>query len=337
MLPSNGSLPSPVVCITGASAGVGRATALAFAAYRRASIGLVARSAEALEEVRREVERLGGRAMVLPLDVADPDALENAAGRLEDAFGPIDIWINSAMVTVFGPVQDLTADELKRVTEVTYLGSAYGIQAALRRMRPRNRGTILQVGSALAYRSIPLQSAYCGAKHAIQGFIDSLRSELLHDGSDVRLTTVQLPAVNTPQFDWARSHMPRRAQPMGRIFQPEDIARAILHAAEHPRREYWLGGTAIQAILGNSLAPGLVDRYLADTAVEGQETGEPETPGRPDNLYHPVEGLHRTRGRFGLPHNDLRLTPSERTARSMAIATGLILAGGVGYALARGR
>ncbi|PWC39378.1 SDR family oxidoreductase [Azospirillum sp. TSO35-2] len=325
----------PVVVITGASAGVGRATALAFAAHRHASIGLIARSGDALEEVRREVERLGGKALALPLDVSDAEAVDAAAGRVEEAFGPIDVWINAAMVTVFGPVSSITPAELKRVTEVTYLGSAYGIQAALRRMRGRDRGAIVQVGSALAYRSIPLQSAYCAAKHAIQGFIDSLRSELLHDGSGVTLTAVHLPAVNTPQFDWARSHMPRRAQPMGKIFQPEDIARAILHAAEQPRREYWLGGSAMQAILGNFLVPGFADRYLARNAVDGQETDERETPGRPDNLYHPVEGLHRTRGRFGLPHHSLRLTASGRVARSAAVAAGLILAGGLGYAISR--
>lgn len=335
MHPTDGVQKSPVICITGASAGVGRATALAFAAYRKASIGLIARSSDALEEVKLEVERLGGRALVLPLDVADPNALEAAADQLEDAFGPIDVWINVAMVTVFGPVHAVTPEELKRVTEVTYLGSAYGIQTALRRMRLRDSGTILQVGSALAYRSIPLQSAYCAAKHAITGFIDSLHSELIHDNSRIGLTTVHLPAVNTPQFDWARSHMPRRARPMGTIFQPEDIARAILHAAEIPRREYWLGGSAMQAILGNFLAPGFADRYLANTAVEGQMTEEQEIPGRPDNLYHPVYGLHRARGRFGLPHNSLRLTAPSGAARGLAMAAGLILAGGLGFMMSR--
>lgn len=333
-MPPSRNFPSfPVVCITGASAGVGRATALAFAAYRHASIGLIARSADALEEVKREVERLGGRAVVLPLDVADAAALDDAADRVEEVFGPIDVWINAAMVTVFGPVRSVTPEELKRVTEVTYLGSAYAIQTALRRMRKRDRGMILQVGSALAYRSIPLQSAYCGAKHAVQGFIDSLRSELLHEGSHIQLTAVHLPAVNTPQFDWARSHMPYRSRPMGTIFQPEDIARAILHAAENPRREYWLGGPSLLAILGNFLAPGFVDRHLADTAVEGQSTGERDKPGRPDNLYHPVDGLHRARGRFGLPHNALHLTVSGGRARAIAVAAGVMLVGGIGYAL----
>jgi len=330
----------PVVCITGASAGVGRATALAFAAKWGASIGLMARSRDALEEVRAEVERLGGRGLVLPLDIADPDAVFAAADEVEANLGPIDVWVNDAMVTVFGRVRDLSPEELRRVTDVTYLGSAYGIQAALRHMTPRDRGTIIQVGSALAYRSIPLQAAYCGAKHAIMGFIDSLRSELLHDGSGVQLSTVQLPAVNTPQFDWARSHMPRRARPMGKIFQPEDIGRAIVHAAEYPKREYWLGGSAMEAILGNFLLPGFGDHYLAQTAVEGQLDPEPEQPGRPDNLFHPAEGLHRTRGRFGLPRHHLRLTSSGQMARGALFAAGVMAVGGLGYmahaALTRG-
>ncbi len=333
-MPTSSDFPSfPVVCITGASAGVGRATALAFAAYRHASIGLIARSADALEEVKREVERLGGRALVLPLDVADAGALEDTADRVEEVFGPIDVWINAAMVTVFGPVRSVTPEELKRVTKVTYLGSAYAIQTALRRMRKRDRGTILQVGSALAYRSIPLQSAYCGAKHAVQGFIDSLRSELLQEGSRIRLTAVHLPAVNTPQFEWARSHMRYRARPMGTIFQPEDIARAILHAAENPRREYWLGGPTMLAILGNFLAPGFIDRHLSATAIDGQLTDECEKPGRPDNLYHPVDGLHRARGRFGMPYNSLRITAPGGSARAIAMVAGVLLAGGLGYAI----
>jgi NAD(P)-dependent dehydrogenase (short-subunit alcohol dehydrogenase family) len=321
----------PVVCITGASAGVGRATALAFAAEWQAAIGLMARSRDALEQVRLEVERLGGRGLVLPLDVADHDAVFAAADRVEATLGPIDVWVNDAMVTVFGRVRDLTPEELQRVTDVTYLGSVYGIQAALRHMLARDRGTIIQVGSALAYRSIPLQAAYCGAKHAIMGFIDSLRSELLHDGSRVQLTMVQLPAVNTPQFDWARSHMPRRARPMGKIFQPEDIGRAIMYAAKNPKREYWLGGSAMEAILGNFLLPGYGDRYLARTAVEGQQTQEPEQPDRPDNLFHPVEGLHRIRGRFGLPRHHLRLTSSGRMARGALLAAGVIAVTGLGY------
>lgn len=313
----------PVVCVTGASAGVGRATALAFAEAWGASLGLIARSSAALAEVAREVERIGGRALVLPLDVADADAVTAAADRVERELGPIDVWVNDAMVTVFGPVRKLTAGELRRVTEVTYLGSVHGIQAALRHMLARDRGTIVQVGSALAYRSIPLQAPYCGAKHAIRGFIDSLRSELIHDGSRVRLTMVHLPAVNTPQFEWARSHMPRRARPMGRIYQPEDIGRAIVAATERPQREVWLGASTLQAILGNALAPGYADRYLARTAVEGQQTAERETPGRPDNLYTPVESRHRIRGRFGDRRNALRVQVTDTRARGSAVAAGL--------------
>jgi NAD(P)-dependent dehydrogenase (short-subunit alcohol dehydrogenase family) len=320
----------PVVCVTGASAGIGRAIALAFAAEWRAAVGLIARSAEALDEVRREVDRLGGRGLALPLDVSDDAAVAAAAEQIERTLGPIDVWINNAMVTVFGPAEILTPEELRRVTDVTYHGSVFGIQAALRHMKPRDHGTIIQIGSALAYRSIPLQSAYCGAKHAIMGFLDSLRSELIHDRSNIQLSMVQLPAVNTPQFDWARSHMPYRAQPMGKIFQPEDIGRAIVRVAEKPRREYWLGGPAMEAILGNFLLPQYADYYLGRNAVEGQQTAEPDRLDRPDNLFEPVNGLHRMRGRFGLPRNRLRLTSSGPTARIASVAAGSALAVGLG-------
>jgi NAD(P)-dependent dehydrogenase (short-subunit alcohol dehydrogenase family) len=320
----------PVVCVTGASAGIGRAIALAFAAEWGAAVGLIARSAEALDEVRREVDRLGGRGLALPLDVSDDAAVAAAAEQIERTLGPIDVWINNAMVTVFGPAEILTPEELRRVTDVTYHGSVFGIQAALRHMKPRDHGTIIQIGSALAYRSIPLQSAYCGAKHAIMGFLDSLRSELIHDRSNIQLSMVQLPAVNTPQFDWARSHMPYRAQPMGKIFQPEDIGRAIVRVAEKPRREYWLGGPAMEAILGNFLLPQYADYYLGRNAVEGQQTAEPDRLDRPDNLFEPVNGLHRMRGRFGLPRNRLRLTSSGPTARIASVAAGSALAVGLG-------
>ncbi|EWY39053.1 short-chain dehydrogenase [Skermanella stibiiresistens SB22] len=328
----NQTIPSPpVVCVTGASAGIGRAIALAFAAEWGADIALIARSEEALNVVAREVERLGGGALVLPLDVADEAAVSAAADRIERELGPIDVWVNNAMVTVFGRVEHLAPEELRRVTEVTYLGSAFGIQAALRHMIPRGQGTIIQIGSALAYRSIPLQAAYCGAKAAIRGFIDSLRSELLHDGHDVKLSMVQLPAVNTPQFDWARSHMPRRARPMGKIFQPEDIGRAIVRVAERPKREYWLGASAMEAILGNYALPGFADHYLAENAVDGQLTEQPDTPGRPDNLFDTVPGQHRMRGRFGLPRHHLMLTSSGGTARATAFTAAVALAGGLGY------
>lgn len=322
----------PVVVVTGASAGVGRATALAFAQRWGAAVGLIARSRDALQEVAAEVERLGGQPEIISADVADADAVFAAADTVERTLGPIDVWVNNAMVTVFGRVADLAPDELRRVTEVTYLGSAYGTMAALHHMAPRNRGTILQVGSALAYRSIPLQAAYCGAKAAIRGFIDSLRAELIHDGSGVRLTMVHLPAVNTPQFDWARSHMPYRARPVGTIHSPEDIGLAIVGAAEAPRREYWLGYSTAEAILGTQAMPAFADRRVASMAFEGQETDEPETPGRPDNLFHPVDSLHRTHGRFIDQERPLSLTASGKAARGIAFLAGLAVVGGIGYA-----
>jgi NAD(P)-dependent dehydrogenase (short-subunit alcohol dehydrogenase family) len=286
-----------VVVITGASAGVGRAVAHAFAA-RGDRIALIARDAVALEEAAQEVVSRGGQALVLPLDVADADAVETAAARIEAELGPIDIWVNNAMVSVFSPVREMTAGEYRRVTEVTYLGYVHGTLSALRRMLRRDRGVIVQVGSALAYRAIPLQSAYCAAKHAINGFTESLRSELIHDGSHVRVTQVQLPAVNTPQFDWVRSRLAGRAQPVPPIYQPEVIAEGIVWAAEHDRRELVIGLSADMAILGDKVAPNLVDRYLARTGVGGQQADEPEDPDRPDNLFAPVSGLHGTRGRF---------------------------------------
>ena len=286
-----------VVVLTGASAGVGRATAHALARNGDA-IGLIARRQEALEETLKEVEALGGRGLVLPADVADADAVDAAAALTEAELGPIDVWINNAMVSVFAPVSQTTAAEIRRVTEVTYLGYVHGTLAALHRMRDRDRGVIVQVGSALAYRGIPLQAAYCAAKHAIQGFTESLRCELLHDGSGVRVTMVQLPALNTPQFDWVRSRLPGRPQPVPPIFQPEIAADAILWAIDHERRELNVGASSDLAIIGNKIAPGLLDRYLANAAYEGQQTAEPEDAGRADNLYEPVPGLHRTRGRF---------------------------------------
>jgi NAD(P)-dependent dehydrogenase (short-subunit alcohol dehydrogenase family) len=287
----------PVVVITGASAGVGRALARAYGA-RGASVGLIARGREGLDATRLEIERAGGRGLVCAADVADADAIEQAAGQVESHFGPIDIWINNAMVSVFSPVQGMTADEFRRVTEVTYLGVVHGTLAALRRMTPRNRGRIVQVGSALAYRGIPLQSAYCAAKHAVQGFCDSLRSELLHDGSRVTVTMVQLPALNTPQFDWVKSRLPNRAQPVPPVFQPEIAAEAIIWASESGRRELYVGMPTVRAILGNKIGAGLLDRYLANIGYRSQQTDEPEDPGRPDNLWTPVSGDHGAHGRF---------------------------------------
>jgi NAD(P)-dependent dehydrogenase (short-subunit alcohol dehydrogenase family) len=285
------------VVITGASAGVGRATARRFAA-EGARIGLIGRDAAALEDARSDIEELGGIGLPLPADVADAEAVFAAGARVERELGPIDVWVNNAMATVFSPVWALTPEEFRRVTEVTYLGFVHGTMAALRCMRPRNRGTIVQVGSALAYRGIPLQAAYCGAKHAIRGFTDSLRAELIHEGSGVRITTVHLPAVNTPQFDWARTHMERQPRPAGAVYQPEAAADAIAHAARHAAREYWLGKSTSVAIVGNMLAPGLADRYLAATAFDGQSRREPVEADRQDNLFEPVRGRHAARGSF---------------------------------------
>ena len=286
-----------VVMITGASAGVGRATAIAFA-RRGARIGLLARGRAGLEGAKQDVEAAGGEAVVLQADVADAIGVERAAASLEDSFGPIDIWVNNAMVSVFSPVKEMTADDFKRVTDVTYLGVVHGTLAALKRMLPRDHGSIVQVGSALAYRGIPLQSAYCAAKHAVQGFCDSLRSELLHDNSHVHLTMVQLPAMNTPQFDWVKSRLPRKAQPVPPVFQPEIAADAIVWAAHHDRRELYVAMPTATAIIGDKIASGLADRYLAANGYDAQQTDEPEDPHRPDNLYQPVDG-ERDFGRHG--------------------------------------
>src|SRR5918994_5593693 len=286
-----------VVVITGASAGVGRATARAFA-QRGAKIGLLARGRDGLEGARREIERAGGEALVLPTDVASPEQVEAAAQAVEENFGPIDIWINNAMVSVFSPIKEMTPEEFKRVTDVTYLGAVYGTLSALRRMLPRDRGVIVEVGSALAYRGIPLQAAYCGAKHAIQGFNDSLRSELIHDKSRVRVTMVQLPAMNTPQFSWVKSRLPRKPQPVPPIYQPEIGADAVLFAAHHDRPEMYVGYPTVEAIIGDKIAPGFADWYLARNGYDAQQTHEPVEPDRRDNLWEPVPGDHGAHGTF---------------------------------------
>ena len=286
-----------VVVITGASAGVGRATAREFG-RQGASVGLIARGTERLEAARKEIESLGGRALVLPCDVADPEQVEKSAAAVEEQFGAIDIWINNAMTSVFSPVELMTPDEFKRVTEVTYLGVVYGTIAALRRMRRHDRGTIVQVGSALVYRSIPLQSAYCAAKHAVAGFTDSLRCELIHDRSRIHLTMVQMPALNTPQFSWVKSRLPRKAQPVPPIFQPEVAARAIYWAAHHRRREIHVGGSTVAAILGQKLVPGLLDIYLGRTGYEAEQYDGPSDPQQPDNLFQPVPGDFAAHGDF---------------------------------------
>jgi NAD(P)-dependent dehydrogenase (short-subunit alcohol dehydrogenase family) len=284
--------------VTGASAGVGRAVVRRFA-RDGARIGLLARGRDGLEGARRDVEAAGGRALPLVVDVANWDEVDAAAERIERELGPIDIWINNAMASVFSPVREMRPEEYRRVTDVTYHGVLHGTLAALHRMLPRDRGTIVQVGSALAHRGIPLQSAYCAAKHAVDGFMDSLRAEMIHDRSRVHVTMVNLPAVNTPQFQWVKSRLPRKAQPVPPIFQPEVAAEAIHWAAHHRRRELWVGASTAAVIIGNRLLSGLGDRYLGRTGYESQQTSEPEDRNRPDNLWHPVDGEHGDRGAHG--------------------------------------
>ncbi len=288
---------SKIVVITGAGAGVGRATVEEFA-RKGYDVALLARDPDRLEAAAAEIRRYGVRALPIPTDVADDEAVEAAADRVEQELGPIDVWVNVAMATVFAPVSKLTAKEFQRGTAVTYLGQVHGTMAALSRMTPRNRGTIVNVGSALGYRSVPLQSIYCGSKFAIRGFTDALRSEIIHDKLDIHLTMVDLPAVNTPQFDWAMNKMGRRAKPVAPIYQPEVPARAIFFAATHRRREVWVGYPTVQAILANRIAPGLIDKYLANAGYSGQLTDEPLGPNAPANLYEPVPGAYSAHGRF---------------------------------------
>jgi NAD(P)-dependent dehydrogenase (short-subunit alcohol dehydrogenase family) len=300
---TNTPQPAQVVVVTGASGGIGRATARAFG-RRGARVALLARGEAGLEGAVRDVVDAGGEALALPVDVADADQVEAAAARVEETLGPIDVWVNVAFTSVFAHFWDIGADEFRRVTEVTYLGYVNGTRSALKRMRPRDAGTVVQVGSALAYRGIPLQSAYCGAKHAIQGFNESLRCELLNEKSNVRVTMVQMPAVNTPQFDWVLSRLPKPAQPVPPIFQPEVAARAVLHAADHPRRrEYWVGGSTVGTLLANAVAPGVLDRYLARTGVSSQQSDRPEPDAdRAPNLWKPADGAdgydHAAHGSF---------------------------------------
>jgi short-subunit dehydrogenase len=317
---------APVAVITGASAGVGRATAVAFA-RRGWRVALIARARERLASAAREVEDAGGEALVLTADVADFAALEAAADRVVRRWGDIDVWINNAMASVFGPVSTLSPQEIRRVTEVTYLGQVHGTLIALRHMQRWSEGTIVQIGSALSYRSIPLQSAYCAAKAAVRGFTDSLRSELIHDGSAIRLTMVQLPAVDTPQFDWARSHMRRKLQPVPPIHEPEAIAEQIFRAAIEAPRELWIGSPTVQAILGTMVAPGLLDGMMARRAWEGQMTREPARP-REGNLFEAPPGDPRARGRFASRARRSVVGVSETTARAALAAAGLALFAG---------
>jgi NAD(P)-dependent dehydrogenase (short-subunit alcohol dehydrogenase family) len=277
-----------IVVVTGATGGVGRAVARR-AGARGDTVALLARGDAGLSAAVKDVDAAGGRALAIPTDTAHAEQVEAAAARVESELGPIDIWINDAFSSVFAPFTEITADEFRRVTEVSYLGYVYGTQAALRRMRPRNRGSIVQVGSALAYRGIPLQSAYCGAKHAIQGFTESVRCELRHEHSRVRITMVQLPAVNTPQFSWVLSRLPRHPQPVPPIYQPDVPARAILWAADHNRREWWVAGSTAATLMANAVVPGLLDRYLARTGYDSQQTSEPHDPNAPANLWEPAD------------------------------------------------
>jgi len=318
-----------VVVITGASAGVGRATVREFA-RRGASIGLIARGRDGLEGARREVEAMGGKALVLSTDVAEAEQVEKAARQVEEKLGPIDVWINNAMASVFSPIKEMTASDFERVTKVTYLGYVYGTLAALKRMLPRDRGTIVHVGSALAYRSIPLQAAYCASKHAVLGFFASLRTELLHDGSHVRTTMVQMPALNTPQFGWVKSRLPHKAQPVPPIYQPEVAARAIYYAAHHPeKREYYAAWSVVEAIFGNKLAPSFADHFLARAGYQSQQYDGPEDPNRPNNLWEPIAGDHGAHGSFDARARDhsvelwLETNWKWLAAAALGIATGV--------------
>jgi NAD(P)-dependent dehydrogenase (short-subunit alcohol dehydrogenase family) len=290
-------MPKKIAVVTGSSAGIGRATAIEFGRHGW-RVALLARGADGLEGARRDVEQAGGEALVIPTDIADQAQVEAAAAQVERDWGPIEVWVNDAMATIFCDVLSITPQDFQRATEVTYLGTVWGTMAALKRMKPRDAGAIVQVGSALAYRSIPLQAPYCGAKSAIRGFTDSLRSELIHDHSRVHLTMVQLSAFNTPQFDWGRTCLPDAPKPLGKIFQPEVAARGIYWAATHRRRELWVGWPAVEAIIGTKFLPGYLDRKLARQAYEGQESKKPIALGRPDNLYQPLAGDHGAHGRF---------------------------------------
>ncbi|QGN58505.1 SDR family oxidoreductase [Nostocoides sp. HKS02] len=289
-----------VVAVTGASGGIGRASAIAFG-RRGDAVALLARGEEGLEAAAEEVRAAGGETLVVPADMADADQVREAVTRIEDELGPIDVWVNVAFTSVFSRFDDITPEEFTRVTQVSYLGYVYATMAVLPRMKERGHGAIVHVGSALAYRGIPLQTAYCGSKHAIQGFHESLRCELLHDKSPVKVTMVQMPAVNTPQFSWVLSRLPHRPQPVPPIYQPEVAADAVVYAADHPgRREYWVGGTTAATLIANAVAPGLLDRYLARTGISSQQTDQPQPADAPKNLWQPSDRSRDfgTHGRF---------------------------------------
>lgn len=321
-----------VVVVTGASGGIGRATVQAFAKHG-AKIGLIARGHAGLEGALREVQALGGEGLMLPLDVADANAVDEAAQKVEDTFGPIDIWVNDAFTSIFAPFHEISAQDFKRVTDVSYLGFVYGTMAALKRMKPRDHGTIVQVGSALAYRGIPLQSAYCGAKHAIQGFTESVRTELYHDKSHVWITMVQMPAVNTPQFSWVKSKLPRKAQPVPPIYQPEVAAEAVYWMAHHHKRQMFVGGSTAIVINGNKFFPGIGDHYLARTGYESQQYDGHRDPNQPENLYHPAD-QNKDYGAHGAFDNraidkSYEIWAAEHLKEIVAASAGLVALAGV--------
>lgn len=331
-MPTRNRECSRTVIVTGASAGIGRAIARRFA-QAGDRVGLIARDAPVLEEVCHELAIVSADVAAAPADVADAGAVFAAADALEQRLGPVDIWVNDAMETVFSPLTDMTPAEFRRVTEVTYLGFVHGTMAALKSMRPRNRGCIIQIGSALAYRGIPLQSAYCGAKHAIRGFTDAVRTELINEKSGIRITMVDLPAVNTPQFDWARVHISHKPRPMGKPIEPEVVADAVFRAAHGSWREYWLGVPTLLTILGNTVVPGFMDHYLAKNAVKGQQTRALVGPERRDNLDAPITPLHRTRGSFSAEASShAPMVPAE-VARVGVVAAGALLFFALGAAL----
>jgi NAD(P)-dependent dehydrogenase (short-subunit alcohol dehydrogenase family) len=324
-----------VVVVTGASAGVGRATSRLFAA-RGADVALLARGHDGLAGAAKEVEAAGGGALVVATDVADAGAVEAAAQRAESELGPIDVWVNVAMTTVFAPAWEISPDEFRRATEVTYLGAVHGTLAALRHMRPRDRGTVVNVGSALAYRAIPLQSAYCGAKHALRGFTDSVRTELVHERSGVWVTSVHLPALNTPQFGWCLNKLPKHPQPVPPIYQPEVAAAGIWFAAHHRRREVWVGSPTVATILANRVAPGLLDRYLGRTGFDAQQTDQPSPPDRPVDLYEPVAGDHGAHGIFDAQaHPRSAQLWATRHRRALAVAGAALASGAAAVRRAR--
>ncbi|HEY2727959.1 MAG TPA: SDR family oxidoreductase [Parafilimonas sp.] len=316
------------VVITGASAGLGRAMVREFAKHG-ANIGLIARGIDGLNAAQNEVEELGSEALIVSTDVSHANEVENAARKIEERFGKIDVWINNAMVSVFAPFEKIEAKDFERVTDVTYLGQVYGASAALKRMKPRNKGTIILIGSALAYRGIPLQSAYCGAKHAIHGFFESLRSELIKEKSKIKLSMVQLPAMNTTQFGFVKSYLPNQPKPMGKIYEPEVAARAIVELAKKYERELYVGYPTVKTILGNKILPGYLDKYLAEAGYDGQQTDEPAPSNKKDNLYAPLPGDHGAHGNFDADATNFSAETSVATHKKTSLGVAAAIVAGV--------